>query len=214
MNALLVLLAIAISPVGRSELCVTEGVVGATPDGKLSVDTPASRAVLRFASEPYAEIRFRYLGGTAGSKALASGTMRRQVGLKLRAHDGCNVVYVMWRIKPKSEIVVSVKRNPDMHTSAECGNAGYTNIKPRNKAPVRRIAPGETHSLRAELQGTDLYVFDDNLRVWEGDVGREVREFDGPVGFRTDNAHIVFEYFTRGVHGERAECKSSPSPGE
>jgi hypothetical protein len=30
--------------------------------------------------------------------------------------------------------------------------------------------------------------------VWEGDVGKQVLQFDGPVGFRTDNARFEFEF--------------------
>ena len=37
------------------------------------------------------------------------GELRRQFGLKLRAQDACNLVYVMWRIEPASKLVVSIK---------------------------------------------------------------------------------------------------------
>jgi hypothetical protein len=54
----------------------------------------------------------------------------------------------MWRIEPESELVVSVKSNPGQHTSAECGNRGYRNIKSR---PVPVLRSGHTHDLRAEI---------------------------------------------------------------
>lgn len=209
------------SRIESRDLCVTNGVVSTSPDGRLAIDTPSSRAVLRIASEPAAEIRFRYLGPTAGSKPLASGEMRRQIGLKLRAQDTCNLLYVMWHIEPDSRIAVSVKRNPGQHTHAECGAHGYTNIRPIRGVAMDRILPGESHTLRAELHGTDLRVIADGRPVWEGTVGDTVKEFDGPVGFRTDNARFVFDYFARGVR-KGAESKTSagepgpchPSPGD
>jgi hypothetical protein len=58
----------------------------------------------------------------------------------LRAEDACNLVYLMWRIEPESRLVVSVKRNPGQHASAECGNRGYQNVKPRYSAPIPSLA--------------------------------------------------------------------------
>lgn len=61
----------------------------------------------------------------------AQGEIRRQFGLKLHAQDACNLVDVIWRVDPESKLVVSVKRSPSQHSSAECGNRGYQNIKSR-----------------------------------------------------------------------------------
>jgi hypothetical protein len=44
------------------------------------------------------EARLTYLGHTRDVARLGSGAMREQFGLKLRAHDACNLVYAMWRI--------------------------------------------------------------------------------------------------------------------
>jgi hypothetical protein len=30
--------------------------------------------------------------------------------------------------------------------------------------------------------------------VWEGDLGPVALEFDGPVGLRSDNARVVFDF--------------------
>jgi len=184
-----------LSGIARSQLCVTNGSVSTLPGGELEVDTPSSRAVVRMPSGQTAEVRFRYLGPSAQSKPLASGEMRRQIGLKLRAQDTCNLLYVMWHIEPDSGIAVSVKRNPGKRTHAECGAHGYVNLKPRVGTPMPRVLPGGAHRLRAELQGTELSVFADGHLAWEGSVGGQVLEFDGPVGFRTDNARFAFSYF-------------------
>jgi hypothetical protein len=131
---------------------------------------------------------------SADTTALGSGAIRRQLGLKLRAQNGCNLVYAMWRMDPENKLVVSIKSNPGMRTSAECGNRGYTNIKPRKSHPVPDVAPGSSHTLRAELRGEDLTVQADGQIVWEGSIGPVA--FDGPVGVRSDNGRFVFDLFT------------------
>src|SRR6266478_3127013 len=117
--------------ISRAELCVTEGEIEALDSGQLRVDDSKMRAYSALRTNPVAELRFTYLGPTQEVSKLGSGTVRQQIGLKLRAQDACNLVYVMWRIHPEARIVVSVKRNPGKHASRECGNAGYRNLKPR-----------------------------------------------------------------------------------
>jgi hypothetical protein len=181
--------------IGRENLCVTNGIVSGLPGGRMAIDTPSSRAVVQIATAQTAEIRFRYLGPSEGSKPLASGELRRQIGLKLRAQDTCNLLYAMWHIEPDSRVAVSIKRNPGKHTHEECGARGYVNLKPRAAVALPRILPGESHILRATLNGADLILVADGRVVWEGTVGKGVSEFDGPVGFRTDNARVEFEYY-------------------
>ncbi|HYM60927.1 MAG TPA: hypothetical protein VEZ11_08540 [Thermoanaerobaculia bacterium] len=185
----------ALVRIDRDNLCVTNGVVSTDSHGTLEIDTPSSRAVVRNPTAHIAEIRFRYLGPSSSSKPLASGELRRQIGLKLRAQDTCNLLYVMWHIEPDSRIAVSIKRNPGKNTHEECGAHGYINIKPRMSVPTPRILRGDSHTLRAELHGTNLSVVADGKLVWEGPVGDEINEIDGPVGFRTDNARFAFEYY-------------------
>src|SRR5689334_5452213 len=86
--------------VARGELCVTLGALGSTAGG-LVVEGPKMRAVVGVHTEPVAELRFTYLGPTRETVPLSSGQTRRQIGLKLRALDGCNLIYVMYRIEPK-----------------------------------------------------------------------------------------------------------------
>jgi hypothetical protein len=124
---------------------------------------------------------------------LGPAELRRQFGLKLRAQDACNLVYAMWRIEPESKLVVSVKSNPGQHSSAQCGNRGYRNIKPRRSTSVPVLRSGETHTLRAEMNGAEMKVFVDNSLVWEGSVGPAALAFDGPIGIRSDNARLQIE---------------------
>jgi hypothetical protein len=173
-----------------SQLCVTEGTL--TPQGEhLFVDVPKCRAVAALATEQSAELRFTYLGPTAETTALGSGRVRRQIGLKLRAQNGCNLVYAMWRLEPKNEIAVQVKRNPGQSTFAECQNRGYRNVQPLRGAAAPDVPEGSSHVLRAEMHGADLTVWADGAVVWQGNVGDDALSFDGPVGLRTDNGRFA-----------------------
>ncbi|MCE9671378.1 hypothetical protein LY474_26590 [Myxococcus stipitatus] len=183
-------------PVPLERLRVTEGSLRARSEGGLDVDGPRLRAIVPGAPGDDAELRFTVLGPSSVQKPLASGAERRQVGLKLRAQDGCNVIYVMWRVTPKPGVVVNYKRNVGQRLSAECGNRGYALIKPTQGLRVPAPSPGEEHSLRARLQGTRLRVWADGALAWEGTLPAEALDFDGPVGMRSDNLRLTLRLQT------------------
>jgi hypothetical protein len=196
--------AAAETPIGRQDLCVTKGEIGAAPGGRLTIEEPEVRAVSKIPTPQAAEIRFTYRGPSKGTKPLGSGEIRRQLGIKLRAQDSCNLVYVMWRIEPEAKLVVSIKSNPGQEVHAQCGTQGYTNIKPMRHAPLPRSEVGSEHRLRAELRGRELAVFADGRPVWEGTLGPVIDHFDGPVGLRTDNVRVEMQY---------AALDGRPDPG-
>lgn len=156
-----------------------------------------------------AEIEFTYQGPSLDVQPLGSGELRRQIGLKLRARDTCNVVYVMWHIHPAPGVFVSVKHNPDMSKNEECGPTGYINLKSQETIRPPLILPGVRHTLRAELQGTILYVSADGVLVWQGTLPTEAFSFDGPAGVRSDNT--AFDFELRVPHGgdPNARCPGS-----
>jgi hypothetical protein len=199
LSSILLGVSFAQAPVGAwlsvslGKLCVTEGAIEKTAGGRLSVSAPKMRAYIQAWTAQSVEVRFTYLGPTRNEAALGSGQVRRQFGLKLRAQDPCNLVYAMWRINPESKLAVSAKRNVGAHTSAQCGNHGYENIKPRRASDVPRLQPGESHVLRAEMKQEELRVFVDNREVWEGDIGSDAAGLEGPVGIRSDNARLEFD---------------------
>lgn len=182
-----------LKPVSQAQLCVTEGGIDQLPGDHLQVNAPAMRAYLTFVTAQIEEARFTYQGSTQNQKPLGSAEIRRQFGLKLHAADPCNLVYVMWRIDPDKRIVVSVKSNPGQHTSAECGNRGYTNLKPAHSALTPLVNAGEAHTLRAEMNGASLSVFADGILVWQGSVGPDAAALPGPVGIRSDNAALQIQ---------------------
>jgi hypothetical protein len=195
----------------RTELCVTNGAVSALQDRRLAIDTPSSRAIVRNATgkteDQAAEIRFRYLGPSQADKPLASGELRRQIGLKLQAQDTCNLVYAMWHIEPDTRIAVSVKRNIGMQTHAQCGAGGYQFLKAQSGIDPPPIRPGEAHTLRAELHGSALTVTTDGKVSWQGTLESNLPP--GPMGFRTDNARFVLEYY---ADGAASRLKARPGP--
>jgi hypothetical protein len=207
-----------LSPVSRANLCVTEGAIEERPGGRLAVSVPKMRAYLNALTPQSVEADFTYLGSTGNEARLGSGELRRQFGLKLRAQDACNLVYAMWRIEPESKLVVSVKSNPGQHSSAECGNRGYRNVKPARSKPVPVLHPGSAHSLRAEMNGAEMKVFADNVLVWEGSVGPEAGNLEGPVGMRSDNARLEIEFRApqrlRAQSGNAQGCRSGPGESE
>jgi hypothetical protein len=181
--------------VPRAALCFSAGQAGVTANGAMvRVDAAGSRAEIRGdARARSAEIAFTYLGPSTTTEPLANGERRRQIGLKLRALDTCNVIYVMWHVEPTPGVAVSVKRNPGASKHAECGAGGYENIKPGAYRAAPSIQPGLRHVLRATLDGGDLVVVADGIVVWTGALPADALSFDGPAGLRTDNGRFDLE---------------------
>ncbi|HWU88251.1 MAG TPA: hypothetical protein VN253_13280 [Kofleriaceae bacterium] len=199
---------IAVAPVATDRLCVTKGaaVIGRT------VTEPTMRAVALGSSGDAAALRFIFRGETEVSRELASGEARRQLGLKLRAQDGCNLVYVMWRLDPKPSLEVSLKRNPGMRNHRECGANGYARVKPATRAPVPALAPGAEHTLRAEISGEDLLAWIDDHLVWRGPLPAGARALAGPAGLRSDNLSFDLVAFSAPPAGSSAAAPAKCSP--
>lgn len=176
---------------------VTRGRVEPLADGRARVREPKMRAVVPGSDGEAADLRFWYDGKSDGAAPLASGALRRQIGLKLRAADGCNLVYVMWRLLPKAELVVSVKRNPGKRTHAECGAHGYVNLEARAGTPPPAPAIGSEHRMHAVVDGKLLRVWVDRTLAWEGELPDEAAALRGPAGVRSDNGAFTFELLTR-----------------
>ena len=207
-----------LTPVPRPKLCVTEGAIEALPGDRLSVDVPKMRAYLNESTPQIVQTHFTYLGPTANKSKLGSGATRVQFGLKLHAEDACNLVYAMWRIEPASELVVSIKSNPGQHTSSQCTNHGYRNIKPTHSKPVPALRSGDSHWMRAQMNGANLTVFVDDSLVWEGSVPAVAVGFHGPVGIRSDNARLQFQLRAAppvgSSGGTSPACRTGPEESE
>jgi hypothetical protein len=174
-------------------LCFTDGRLAMPADPRLHIDLGGTRAVIAGDRSRSAELAFTYEGASKTTTPLANGELRRQIGLKLRAQDTCNVVYVMWAISPKPGVFVSVKRNPGQSKHKECLEHGYESPVPEIRAEAAQVEPGVPHVLRADMDGDSLRVTADGVVAWSGRLPREAFVFDGGVGFRSDNGKFDFE---------------------
>lgn len=157
-------------------------------EGQLYTSSSEMRATLKQGN--YARLSFTYLGESKQHSKLGDGTSRQQFGLKLRARDTCNLIYVMWRFQPESQLVISVKANPHLTQSRDCRDGGYENAAPR--VELSPILLNSKHVLEAELVGQSLRVWVDNNLEWEGFINVTAVEMPGPIGLRSDNVKILF----------------------
>jgi hypothetical protein len=178
--------------VPRADLCVTEGALDALRDPSLGVAVPKMRAYVNQPSADAAQLSFTYLGPTEVDAPLGSGAARRQFGVKLRAKDACNLLYVMWRIEPESKLVVSVKANPGQRSSSDCVNHGYRNLRFALSAPIPRLQPAQAHKLLALIRNQELRAYVDGALVWRGRLDAAAAALTGPAGVRTDNVRLQF----------------------
>jgi len=196
----LVCLVALIGPIAKAQLQpndfeVPDGKIAKAAGDRLTVSTKEMRATLKFPTQQNVTLKFIFLGQTKEVSRLGNGEVRSQFGIKLRAQDTCNIVYIMWHFSPDQKIAVSIKRNPGKRTHEDCLDSGYiNNIKPRVSALPQPVHIDEPHTLSAKMSGSNLTVKADDVLVWEGDLGPVALEFDGPVGLRSDNAHLVFDF--------------------
>jgi hypothetical protein len=192
-----------VSPI-KAELCVTTGVakVGAR------IDKPSMRAVAKGTDGEAASLTFTYGGELENMKKLDSGDVRRQIGLKLRAENGCNLIYVMWRLDPKPMILAQVKRNRGQKDHKGCGSGGYKWVKAKEQHTPPALTVGAKYTLRAEIENEELQVFVDDALYWRGALPESVRDLRGPAGIRSDNLAFDLVSFdaASGVDAGNAKC--------
>lgn len=184
------------NPKDLASWCITNGQVNTKADDWLSITAPSVRMVDPLSTDQHIGIAFRYMAPTENIKPLASGELRRQIGLKLLAEDDCNLLYVMWHVQPDSAISVSIKHNTGAKTHAECHADGYETLTPLFKYAPPAIRAGEEHQLSAQLDGTQLSVFADAQLVWRGDIGEHIQGMRGHVGLRSDNGQFEVKFLT------------------
>lgn len=191
--------------------CFTQGGAADEDGASILIEDPATRGVVPGTETPMdvlqeATLTFTYLGETEETVPLGSGAIRHQIGVKLRAQDPCNVLYVMWRLDDR-QIAVQVKRNPGEDTSAECGNDGYGTVK-YISTNVPAVAIGEPHTLYARVRNQWVRVYADGVLAWEGSLVTAATphgaDFTGDIGLRTDNASAWMEL--EGVSGYDPDC--------
>ena len=184
---------------GKADMQVTLGSVVQTESGYLTVVGPKERALRKSGTHQDATLQFQYRGRSQETSLLASGRFVSQIGLKMRSKDTCNLLYVMWRIEPEEQIVVTLKSNPGKSAHSDCGARGYTTIA---AIPLRDIGVTATtqqsHRLRTRIDESNgdftCTVYVDDKKIWTGPLNRDlIAPINGPVGFRTDNGSFIFK---------------------
>lgn len=199
--------------VAPGDVCVTNGVVEREAGGRFVINSPSSRAVVRGSDDSVGTLKFEYLGPAKGETKLASGVVRRQLGIKLRAEDSCNVIYIMWGIDPEPGLVVSMKVNEGKTTHAQCGVKGYKLVPATFEKPVAPIKVGEPRTLAAKLdENRKLTVRVDGDVVWEGIAFPTAKTMYGYTGIRTDNARVRFEWLSDDDEVPAARRAGRPAP--
>jgi hypothetical protein len=196
---------VKVEVVAPDRMCVTHGVMEGS-----TISDPTFRAVSTTSGGDAAQLTFKMHDWPTQTRALRSGDIRHQLGLKLRAADGCNLVYVMWRLDPpRPSIVVQVKRNPGARTNDDCGIHGYTRVRPDLRGKIPYASPGEQHTLQAEIDGDSLTAWVDGKLAWHGDLPGDARRLEGPAGVRSDNlAFDIVQFAAQPGHGQIA-CKTA-----
>jgi hypothetical protein len=183
----------------RSDLRVSLGQISQTKSGYLTVVGPKERAVRTTGEHSSAVLQFRYRGPSEKTALLDSGSLVRQIGLKMRAMNTCNLLYIMWRIKPTEEIYIALKRNPGKVTYKECQARGYKQLARVRLKPLGiTAATQKPHRLGASITETagrfTCTVTIDGRRVWSGNIDpKHIADIKGPVGIRSDNGSFIFK---------------------
>jgi hypothetical protein len=188
----------------KADLCVTTGAakIGAR------VNRNAMRAVAKGTDGDAAQIVFTYEGEAEDKKELASGDVRRQIGLKLRAENGCNLIYVMWRLDPKPMVVAQIKVNPGAKDHKACGSNGYKWVKASEQTAPPTLVVGTKYTMRAEIESEELAVYIDDTPYWRGKLPDAVRDLQGPAGIRSDNlAYDLHAFSAASTDATRGNAK-------
>jgi len=189
----------------RADLRVSLGTISQTKSGYLTVVGPKERAVRTSGEHSRAVLQFRYRGPSEKTAPLDSGAVIQQIGLKMRAMNTCNLLYIMWRIQPTEEIYIAIKRNPGKSKYADCGANGYIVL---GRVPLKPLgitaATQKTHRLGVSVTQIEgrypCEVTIDGRRVWSDDIdAKQISDIKGPVGIRSDNGSFIFKLLVSDV---------------
>lgn len=178
-------------PVPLERWCPTLGRLEPSAGTALVVSEPKLRGTVAGSDGNAVALDFELVGPSERTEPLRSGELRQQLGLELVAQDTCNLLYVMWRVAPRPELVVSVKQNPGQSTHARCENRGYRRLPSEQLAPVPALGGGARHTLAARIDAGRLEVTIDGERVLSAALDGAARELHGRVGLRSDNLRFV-----------------------
>jgi len=156
-------------------LRITSGKVG------LSISHPSVRAIVEGSEGHELWMSYKYNGPTEDKIPLKSGQYRHQVGIKLQALDGDNVLYAMWRWEPDSPRIWTTTKVNGQYIPP---TSTYLNVD------VPAPTPGERYIMSARQDGRIIRVWWQGVIAWVGEIAESAMLIRGPAGIRTDNASI------------------------
>ncbi len=150
-----------------------------------NIDHESVRAVLPGSSGTESRLIFTYQGDTERLKPLTSGQMRYQLGLKLLASDGDNVLYAMWRFRPDG---------PRIHVQSKVAGVyrQAASVYFDDRLDLEPVV-GRRYELAARVDGLVVRVWLDGAIRWVGEVHESALDLyrHGALsGLRTDNARL------------------------
>ena len=182
---------------------ISEGHAIFSSDRLIATQSSKFRAKITTSRGNQVGVRVQFNGFIRDARPLGSGEDRAQFGVYLGASNQCNLVYIMWRLRPVNEIVVQVKFNPDADTTEECGNRGYRTIAqtddPEPHLIMPPIANGARHMISASYSGETLNVLIDEQAIWAGNIPGEFLNTEGFSGVRSDNVNVQFNILEDGT---------------
>lgn len=183
-------LEVALDAVQQNRVVGMSSILKVTSGGPLGsfyhVTTPTMRCEIGTSTPNIVTLDWAYFGTTAEPGLLDSGILRRQIGLKLRAANPCNLLYVMREVDPEPRIFVQVKSNPGKRTSEECGSEGYVTLGAA-KVPSRVLS-----KLQVKFVGDLLDVYEGGVQVLSVDLS-QIKLPKGGYGVRSDSGRFVFK---------------------
>jgi hypothetical protein len=183
-----------------SELDVTSGNIIQESPWYLSIEDSSVRATTIDNKSMVACLQFRYLGATTEHSKTKSNIELHQIGFKLLSKNSCNVVYVMWQILPKQELVIKVKQNLGQSENSQCGgDRGYHLI---SRYPLATFGVGETHELLTKIIPLDdgnakIHIWVDWQEIDPVTIDLAlIQSIEGVPGLRAENGRYQIRYFT------------------
>lgn len=161
-------------------------------NSRSEVLTSLSRAVVTGNADQKVKVNFTTVGFV--DDPVNNPNNHKQMALKLKAANSCNVLYVIWDADG-GPIVVANKRNDGIVDT--CGPKGYSVIVPSASSPVPALVVGSSHTLQADYVDPVLNVYADGNLVWNGTIGKNLVPYSGPVGLRTDGMQFKFDVYTK-----------------
>jgi hypothetical protein len=180
--------------VGSGNLCVTEGAVENSSGDRLTVDAPKMRAYVNaWTSQAIeAQVHLSWTHSRRNETRFGRNTpsVRPETPRAERLQPGVRHVAHRARVEESWSPSKEIPTRPEA-PSAETAATRTSSLAGRLRYPP--CDPGDTHTLGAELDEDELHVFVDNRVVWEGGLGPEAQELQGPVGIRSDNVRLAFD---------------------